>query len=118
MLKIINPVRQISVTEAIQNLFESKENPIVFYRSKNDINGVPSFLKVVETQDYSNKNSFTTFRYQAHFESPIFSRNPSYIGFGNSKTEALRNCIEKINGTRTVYFLEDPSELFKQQKQI
>ena len=113
MQKVINPVKQISVQESITKLFEST-TAIMYYRSKNDMNAVPAFLKLVENP----RKNVGDPKYIAHFVSPVFGRKPSFQGYGDSKNAALESCLNRIGNTRTVYFCEDHTEIFKVQKEV
>ena len=107
--KVIKPNGQISISDLIEDILEN-DKKLCFYRSKNEKEGIPCFLKVVET---SRRGT-----YEAFFTSPYFGYRNTYVFQGKSKNEALKLTLEAAMGAREVYFCDDMSQIFKvQQKQ-
>ena len=105
--KVIKPNNQISVTELIEDILEN-DKKLCFYRSRNEKDGIPCFLKV---SDNSRGG-----KYEACFTSPYFGYRNTYVFNSSSKNEAIKLTIEAAMGAREVYVCDDMNQIFKVHK--
>lgn len=100
MIEIIKETKQMTIDQInTMELDNNLNNVIIFYRSQNEKDGVPVFLKKMKERGYG-------------FASPIFDRSVVYRG------NTIKEAIKSAQQGRTVYFLkqEDSDQLFKVQK--
>ena len=100
MKKIISEVKQLTIDNIVEQL-ESSNNIIVFYRSHNEREGVPVFLKKLGHRDIG-------------FVNPINNYSTCY------RNTTFRLSLEAAAKSRTLYVInkEEASELFKIQPTI
>ena len=93
---IVEKEKKLTIDDVVEQLQYGRKL-IVFYRTNNDINGLPVFLKKVYDK--------------ICFISPINNYKECYIA------NTFRECLESVSKSRTLYVLEEDEhlELFKVQ---
>lgn len=96
MRKLINDVKTISLDDLVEEL-QNNNRLIVYYRTNNDRNGTPVFLKKMNIGWY--------------FMSPINNYGTSYLA------PTIRNCLKEAMSNRHIYVLnaDEADKLFKIQ---